>query len=247
MLNFHHCQPSGSPFPITYKNAVTDENRDWLTLSEASKLLGIHPATLRQWVDAGQVPSFRTPGGHRRFLAADLRAFLMRASTGAPELEQAGAGNAMLETALVQTRSELRRSPPDENTWYSAFDDPGRERQRALGRQLFEYALQYVTRTNLRSGLLPRGRALGQAYAESSLHYNISLLETVRAFQYFRMNLLQALTGNSVSPRPLDVDDLRLRQDVDIFLNEVLYGLIEAYEGTVLGAGTTDYDNEEDW
>ena len=230
---------------------MTDEERNWLTLSEASKLLGVHPATLRQWVDAGQVPSFRTPGGHRRFLAADLRTFLMRASTGAPELEHAAASNEMLETALVQTRRELLRAPPDENTWYSAFDDTGRERQRVLGRQLFEYALQYVTRTNLRTDLLPRGRALGEAYADGSLRYNISLLETVRAFQYFRANLLQALTGTGVSPRPLDVDGPRLRQDVDTFLNEVLYGLIEAYERTVLGPvlslQTPDDGNVEDW
>ncbi len=230
---------------------MTDEERNWLTLGEASKLLGVHPATLRQWVDAGQVPSFRTPGGHRRFLAADLRSFLMRASTGAPELEPAAASKVMLETALVQARTELRRAPPDENTWYSAFDDAGREHQRALGRQLFEYALQYVTRANLRTDLLPRGRALGEAYADGSLRYSISLLETVRAFQYFRTNLLQALTGTGVSPRPIDVDDLRLREDVDTFLNEVLYGLIDAYERTVLGPvlslQTPDDGNVEDW
>ena len=56
---------------------MVNENR-WLTLSEASRLLGVHPATLRQWADAGQVPSYRTPGGHRRFEASELRAYLCR-------------------------------------------------------------------------------------------------------------------------------------------------------------------------
>ena len=39
----------------------------WLSLSEASALLGVHASTLRRWADSGRVPCQRTPGGHRRF------------------------------------------------------------------------------------------------------------------------------------------------------------------------------------
>ena len=49
---------------------------EWLTLTEASRLLGVHPMTLRSWVDAGLIEAFRTPGGHRRLLVAELRDFL---------------------------------------------------------------------------------------------------------------------------------------------------------------------------
>lgn len=44
--------------------AVAD---DWLTIREASALVGVSVATLRRWCDAGLVRVFTTPGGHRRF------------------------------------------------------------------------------------------------------------------------------------------------------------------------------------
>lgn len=42
------------------------------SLTEASELLGVHSTTLRRWTDWGNIPSFRTPGGHRRLRAADV-------------------------------------------------------------------------------------------------------------------------------------------------------------------------------
>ena len=46
----------------------------WLSLDEAAKRLSVHPATLREWADKGQIRTFRTPGGHRRFSEADVAA-----------------------------------------------------------------------------------------------------------------------------------------------------------------------------
>ena len=51
-------------------------DRDWLGLSEASRLLGVSPATLRRWSDAGRLRVFTTPGGHRRFSRATLERLL---------------------------------------------------------------------------------------------------------------------------------------------------------------------------
>jgi excisionase family DNA binding protein len=38
-----------------------------MSIREASALIGVSVATLRRWCDAGHVPVFTTPGGHRRF------------------------------------------------------------------------------------------------------------------------------------------------------------------------------------
>src|SRR5437879_12664858 len=51
----------------------------WLTLGEAAQLLGVDVTTLRGWAKTGKIRVFRTPGGHRRFDAADLGS-LLRAS-----------------------------------------------------------------------------------------------------------------------------------------------------------------------
>ncbi|RME82434.1 MAG: helix-turn-helix domain-containing protein [Caldilineae bacterium] len=210
-----------------------EDERKWLTLSAASKLLGVHPATLRQWADSGQVPSYRTPGGHRRFDAAELREFLMAASTAHAPEAAAVSESAIVETVLSQTRSELQEAPPAEDAWYSAFDEQGRERQRALGREVFEDAIQYLTHPDDRADLARNARRLGRAYAENALRYHISLLETVRAFQYFRLSLLKAITDSDIKEQLKTAR--HLRATVDTYLNEVLYGLIDAFENDLLG------------
>ncbi|HZT54338.1 MAG TPA: response regulator [Gaiellaceae bacterium] len=54
---------------------------EWLTLGQAARFLGVAQGTIRKWSDRGQVPTFYTPGGHRRYRRADLEAFLARSGT----------------------------------------------------------------------------------------------------------------------------------------------------------------------
>ena len=51
---------------------MADSTSEWVSLRQAADLLGVHPATVRNWADKGDLPSRRTPGGHRRFRKADL-------------------------------------------------------------------------------------------------------------------------------------------------------------------------------
>src|SRR5262249_53129916 len=41
---------------------------------EVADLFGVAPRTARRWAEVGVLPSFRTPGGNRRFRWGDLRA-----------------------------------------------------------------------------------------------------------------------------------------------------------------------------
>lgn len=43
-----------------------------ITISEASKLLGVTPKTLRLWEKQGKISSFKTDGGHRRYDLTNL-------------------------------------------------------------------------------------------------------------------------------------------------------------------------------
>jgi excisionase family DNA binding protein len=47
-----------------------------LTISEAARYLGVSLSTVRRWSDAGALPSYRTPGGQRRFSRDQLDDFL---------------------------------------------------------------------------------------------------------------------------------------------------------------------------
>ena len=54
-----------------YSHPMTNTYRT----TEAAKLLGVHPSTLRRWDKTGILrPSYRTPTGERRYTEADLEA-----------------------------------------------------------------------------------------------------------------------------------------------------------------------------
>lgn len=47
-----------------------------LAASDAAALLGVKPATIREYADAGVLPCRRLPGGHRRFRRSDVERLL---------------------------------------------------------------------------------------------------------------------------------------------------------------------------
>ena len=54
-----------------------------LTISEAARFLGVSLSTVRRWSDAGVLPSYRTPGGQRRYNREQLESFLNGLRRGA--------------------------------------------------------------------------------------------------------------------------------------------------------------------
>ncbi|MCK4977066.1 MAG: helix-turn-helix domain-containing protein, partial [Anaerolineales bacterium] len=47
-------------------------SNEWLSLSDAAEILGVHPSTVRKWSDEGVLPVRRTKGGHRRYLRSEV-------------------------------------------------------------------------------------------------------------------------------------------------------------------------------
>lgn len=58
--------------------AVAQVGQEYLTSTEAARLIGIHPNTLRGYADQNLIAHIRLPGGHRRFQRADVEAFISR-------------------------------------------------------------------------------------------------------------------------------------------------------------------------
>lgn len=54
---------------------ASNDNKPYLTPSEAAKLLMVSPITVRAWAQKGLLPSETTPGGHRRFLRESVEQF----------------------------------------------------------------------------------------------------------------------------------------------------------------------------
>jgi excisionase family DNA binding protein len=52
-----------------------------LTPGEVAVMFRVDPKTVTRWASAGRIGSVRTPGGHRRFLKADIDVLLDRLTT----------------------------------------------------------------------------------------------------------------------------------------------------------------------
>lgn len=50
----------------------------YLTSGEVARAVGASIAAVQAWADQGVLPSFRTPGGHRRFRREDVETFLAK-------------------------------------------------------------------------------------------------------------------------------------------------------------------------
>ncbi len=199
--------------------------QQWLTLKEASEFLGIHFTTLRHWADGGSIRVFRTPGGHRRFSAADLRRFLEE------RVHQVLASDesALVETAVDLARYEIQNTPPEQLRWHYKLDETANHVRQKRGRQLFALAISFVLKPTQRGLILEDGRKLGWEYGQEASHSGVSLVAAGRAVRFFRSQLIEAMRHEE-TPDHLDADDVRIQRLLDQFLDEVLFAVLERYE-----------------
>lgn len=205
------------------------DHKDWLSLSKASALLGVHPTTLRRWADAGDVPYLRTPGGHRRFRTADLAAWAqgMQSAALVPQAE------ALVQSAVGYTRQEMARMQVSHESWYTAFTgETDRQQMRDTGRRLFGLAIQYMGRRSEYEPVLEEGQRIGEFYGQQCAKHSVSLVDTVRALFFFRESLLRAARPGQAHPGHYDAEDVRIHRQLRHFMDEVMYACLASYEAT---------------
>ena len=68
---------------------MTIHPSQYLSIGEASSVLGVSIVTLRRWDRQGRITTYRTAGGHRRFLREDVLREIGRGVTtgGVPQAE----------------------------------------------------------------------------------------------------------------------------------------------------------------
>jgi excisionase family DNA binding protein len=67
---------------VSYREDPGRREPEWMTLGQAATFLGVAQSTLRKWSDHGRIPTFVTPGGHRRYRRGDLETFVARSGPG---------------------------------------------------------------------------------------------------------------------------------------------------------------------
>jgi excisionase family DNA binding protein len=194
----------------------------WLTLGQACRLLNVDESTLRRWADAGQVHTFRTPGGHRRFAEHDVRAILH----GRGRVQFADVG----DLAMRRIRQQLHGRAGANADWYASVDDAQREKLRPLGRRLMALVADYVAKRGKRSSLLEEARCTGAEYGVELVRTGMSLSQAMRAFTFFRRSLDQSTKQSLAKAGTPTSESVEICEQVMSLADEVLMGIAGAYE-----------------
>ena len=206
-------------------NNFLPETEQWLTLSDAASLLGVHGTTLRRWADNGQIPFMLTPGGHRRFAMSDLNQFAAsrRQAQSPNSIEQLWA-----ENALIQTRQTISAHKQDD--WLAQYDDQMREEHRLLGRRLMGLTLQYISDPEANGNLLKQAEEIGQQYGRLCHQADMPPTQALQTTLLFRDMLVdtafQLPSSASIKPEA----NLRLMRRINELLNVVHLAIAKSYE-----------------
>jgi len=87
--------------------------KTYYTTFKISKLCGVNPTTVQNWVKEKKLPAFQTPGGHRRVQHEDLIAFLKKFGMPVPQELAENAPLVMIvddETDILDLIEDLIRS-----------------------------------------------------------------------------------------------------------------------------------------
>lgn len=165
-------------------NRPASRDPDWVGLSEASRVLGVSPATLRRWSDAGRLRVFTTPGGHRRFSRAALERLLPADRSRRPSISAAG----LTPSRIARTYRRASRDAAPELPWVLTLTDEQRVLFRERGHVLAASLLQYLDATQSEAAAHHLKEASGSAadYGTVAAGLGLSLSQTVEGFLRFR-------------------------------------------------------------
>jgi excisionase family DNA binding protein len=200
---------------------------EWLSLSEAAEMLGMHPATVRLWADRNELPSRRTNGGHRRFRRSDIEARLRQDAERKPR----PTAQLLVQSVLGRVRFAFTDGTLKTLSWYEHFDNSALEAYRSLGRRVLELLLRALNDGTSAEDLRAEAVLLGSEYGSVTRDSNVPVSDAVRAFLYFRSlvdeSVIQLAEVQGVRDHP-DIPWAESLYQIQALTNEILPALIEA-------------------
>ena len=200
--------------------------RNLITISEASRMLGVSEATLRQWTDENKVRAFITPGGHRRYSRAELQRFVGKRHRihGIKDLAT------KIEDSAPVYR-ELAREHFSTTSWYNKLDAESQRHLAESGRQLLYLVKRYITTEPLKKKEVEElARNIGDDFGEQVARLGLSLTESIEAFMLHRNPVMNAAIDLMKRRESLNERVVEAIPLVTHIMDETLIALVAAYQ-----------------
>jgi excisionase family DNA binding protein len=160
-----------------------------VSISEASHILGVSEAALRQWTDEGKIKAFITPGGHRRYSKVELKKFM-----GAyPKM--LGIKDLVIELEdTAQLHREIARKFFEATSWYHGLSEESKGHLAELGRRLLKLIIRYITEPSKHGETIELARDVGREHGATLAALGLTLTDSVEAFIAHRDPIMNAVT-----------------------------------------------------
>jgi excisionase family DNA binding protein len=199
---------------------MTDE---WLSLSDAAKMLGVHPSTVRLWSDKGILPTHKTLGGHRRYKRSEISLWA-ETSRRSSEIEP----ERMLNEVIKNVRMQISEGRLQAESWYQKLDEDARAQYRLSGRSLFHGLMNYMATNGADAS--SEAYAIGYEYASRAHRYSLSYVDAARAFLFFRNTLIESVIKVYSEANVPSGQTAEMFHKMHTFTDEILISLLQTYQ-----------------
>lgn len=198
---------------------------EWLSLSDAAEVLGVHPSTVRLWSDKGVLPVHKTQGGHRRYRRSEITLW---AQTNSRSRSDALQPESMMQEVIRNVRMQISEGSLEAESWYQKLDADARAQYRLSARSLFHGLMKYVSANDEEAA--SEAYAIGYEYASRARRYNLSYVDAAKAFLFFRDTLIESVIKVYGEAKVPALQASRMYSKMHTFTDGILISLLQTYE-----------------
>jgi len=196
-----------------------------ISISQASRILGVSETTLRQWTDEGKIKAFVTPGGHRRYSKNELKQFM----GSQQRIHSVKDLVAELKDA-PSLQHEIARTYFSNSPWYNKLTKDSQEYLAEAGRRLLDLVIRFIAEPSKREETLEFARDVGQGFGETLAELELSLTDSLQAFILHRDPVINAATRLMKGREALNERAVEAVPLVSRVMDEALIALVKAHE-----------------
>ena len=194
-------------------------------ISQASRLLGVSEATLRQWTDDGSIKAFVTPGGHRRYSKEELKGFLSSHENLLGVKDLLG----KLEKT-AETHREMGAAFLHSTVWYERMSAEHKRSLAILGRQVLDLMMSYAAAPQKRVEVLSQAREIGRSFGDTLAAEGVPLTDSVQAFISHRDPVTDMVTEMLRKKELVGEGVLAAMPRMEQIMDSALVSLVEAHQ-----------------
>jgi len=175
------------------QTAPVKSTKEWISVHEASALIGVSAATLRRWSDAGDIRTFTTPGGHRRFSRSAILGLLPATRRQRPNLERMGETPEHMIRVYRRHLADTCFGVP----WLGELEDAELTSFREQGRLIARSLIDVIDAATPEAHVMAIEQATGVAaeFGRMAARCRVDARHTVEAFLVFRLPFLRELAS----------------------------------------------------